>query len=452
VLVKASGFPSWLDEAWAEYGQKEIPGAGDNSRISAFMRELGHGELARDETPWCAAFVGACLERAGIRSTRSLMARSYLRWGEALEAPAPGCIAVLSRGSNPAHGHVGFVLGTQSDGIFLLGGNQSNAVTVARFSKARLLGWRWPSNEPLRDVDRLFEACFQHVLKMEGGFTDDPVDPGGPTNKGITLRVYAAWKGLRLSGDSRSQLLAELKRISIEECRSIYFERYWKPSKSASFKPALALMHFDASVNHGVTGAARILQEASGAEIDGEIGPKTLAAVREQATWTLVENYANVRERKYRNMQHFWRFGRGWLNRIRKTLDAAEAIKRQFESLDHGEGRESPAVVKSDKGRETMPTRRGVQDGGAFGPEVEPKWWGESLTIWGALITAAATVLPVVGPLVGLDLTEDIVHRFGEQVVVIAQAVGGLAGIVMTIVGRARASRPLTSLPKSTGL
>jgi hypothetical protein len=92
-------------------------------------------------------------------------------------------------------------------------------------------------------------------------------------------------------------------------------------------------------------------------------------------------------------------------------------------------------------------TTRTPPEAGSFGPGAEPKWWGESLTIWGALITAAATVLPVVGPLVGLELSEEVIHRLGDQVVVIAQAIGGLVGIMMTIVGRVRANRPLTTLP-----
>ena len=71
------------------------------------------------------------------------------------------------------------------------------------------------------------------------------------------------------------------------------------------------------------------------------------------------------------------------------------------------------------------------------------KWWGQSLTIWGALITGASTVLPLLGPLVGLDITSDLVHQLGDQVVGVAQAVGGLVGTVLTIYGRTRATTRL---------
>ena len=153
-----------------------------------------------DEVAWCAAFVGACLERAGLATTRSLMARSYLRWGAALDELRSGAVAVLSRGTDPAAGHVGFLIGETAGHVILLGGNQSDAVTVAAFPNSRLLGLRWPQEQPLAAGPagaagarerRAVRAALAHVLEMEGGLTDDPYDPGGPTNLGITLRLYA---------------------------------------------------------------------------------------------------------------------------------------------------------------------------------------------------------------------------------------------------------------------
>ena len=75
--------------------------------------------------------------------------------------------------------------------------------------------------------------------------------------------------------------------------------------------------------------------------------------------------------------------------------------------------------------------------------EPESKWWVQSMTIWGALITTLSTVAPLLGPLLGLDITADLVRQFGEQLVAVLQAVGGLIGIVMTIYGRARATTRL---------
>jgi len=67
------------------------------------------------------------------------------------------------------------------------------------------------------------------------------------------------------------------------------------------------------------------------------------------------------------------------------------------------------------------------------------KWWAESLTIWGSIITALSTVLPLLGPIIGLDVSSGMVEEFGEQVVRLIQAVGGVAGTIMAILGRFRA-------------
>ena len=199
-----------------------------------------------------------------------------------------GAVAVLSRGSDPSAGHVGFLLGETDGHVLLLGGNQGDAVSVAAFPKTRLLGFRWPQAEPASQSDpslpapksdALFGQALAHVLEMEGGFTDDPYDPGGPTNRGITLKVFADWKGVPLNEANRAALKAELRRIPETAVRDIYFARYWAPAHCAELAAALAFFHFDAAVNHGVTGAMRLLQRAVDTDADGEIGPNTRAAI-----------------------------------------------------------------------------------------------------------------------------------------------------------------------------
>lgn len=74
---------------------------------------------------------------------------------------------------------------------------------------------------------------------------------------------------------------------------------------------------------------------------------------------------------------------------------------------------------------------------------IAAKWWGSSLTIRGALLTAASTVLPAVAAIVGID--GEAVRQLGDQTVNVIQAVGGLVGTGMTILGRLRATVPLTT-------
>ncbi len=129
--------------------------AASNPNVVRYYAEVGHAAVTDDAVAWCAAFLGACLERADIGSTRSLLARSYLSWGEALSEERHGAIAVLSRGSDPALGHVGFLVGTTPNDLILLGGNQGDAVSVQPFPRSRLLGLRWPATQPALHPPRL---------------------------------------------------------------------------------------------------------------------------------------------------------------------------------------------------------------------------------------------------------------------------------------------------------
>lgn len=94
---------------------------------------------------WCADFVNATLKQAGMPGTNSGMARSFLNYGQPVDAPQKGDIAVFRRGDpNGPYGHVGFYEGDDPNGIRVLGGNQGNAVSSAVYPRDALLGFRRP--------------------------------------------------------------------------------------------------------------------------------------------------------------------------------------------------------------------------------------------------------------------------------------------------------------------
>jgi len=445
--------PCWLELAWAGLGVAETPGPTHNARVVGYYADVGHPQVTDDETAWCAAFLGSCLERAGVRSTRSLMARSYLDWGEPQSEFRHGAIAVLSRTADPALGHVGFLVGQTEGTVILLSGNQGDRVCVEAFPRSRLLALRWPPNSPViteaeataagrgrgyprppAASDALFERALTHVLEMEGGYAEDAHDPGGPTNFGITLATYARHKGLELTPENHGQLKAELKAIPQATVRRIYRERYWLAASCPDLPAPLALFHFDAAVNHGLAGAARMLQEAIGAAVDGEVGPETLAKAASLPMAASLARYADIRRRQYRSLAAFWRFGRGWLARVERTLAAAHAIAALPAA--------NPSPQPQEKDPMTEPTETpAASEAPAEAPAT--KWWGHSMTIWGVAVTALSTVLPTVGPLIGLDITPEVVRQLGDQVVLAVQAVGGLAGTILTIYGRMRATTTL---------
>jgi uncharacterized protein (TIGR02594 family) len=123
---------------------------GDNPKVVAYFKDSGNAGVKNDETAWCAAFVGAMLERAGMDGTGKLNARSYLDWGKPVERKdaQPGDIVVFKRGNSSWQGHVAFFVKDRGALIDVLGGNQSNAVNIKGYQSSQLLGIRRAAQRP----------------------------------------------------------------------------------------------------------------------------------------------------------------------------------------------------------------------------------------------------------------------------------------------------------------
>ena len=133
------------DLAKAEVGTVEWA-KGDNPKVVAYFKDSGNPGVTNDETAWCAAFVGAMLRRAGVKSTGALNARSYLDWGTPVDRKnaQPGDVVIFKRGNSSWQGHVAFFVKDRGALIDVLGGNQSNAVNIKGYQAASLLGIRRP--------------------------------------------------------------------------------------------------------------------------------------------------------------------------------------------------------------------------------------------------------------------------------------------------------------------
>ena len=161
-----------------------------------------------------------------------------------------------------------------------------------------------------------FEACLAVVLAAEGGFVDDPADPGGATNLGITRATLSSWLG-------RLATIADVEALTPALAGAIYRARYWNPAHAGKCPPGVDLMVFDEAVNQGVGRAIASLQTAAGVAPDGAFGPATRAAIAAAAPAELIRAIAADRIRHYRALPTFPRFGRGWLARVDRTTGAA---------------------------------------------------------------------------------------------------------------------------------
>ena len=140
----------WISEAKSALGRHE---ARDRSWLMDWLKRDGRSLGDPAKNPWCGDFVETCIRIAlpdepllGALGSNPYWARNWLQFGQEVQ-PIPGAVLIFERGSG---GHVGFAIGQDDTHFHVLGGNQSDAVTIARIAKSRLLGARWPATVPPR--------------------------------------------------------------------------------------------------------------------------------------------------------------------------------------------------------------------------------------------------------------------------------------------------------------
>lgn len=153
-----------------------------------------------------------------------------------------------------------------------------------------------------------FEDFIGRVLTSEGGYVNDPRDPGSETKFGISKRSYPH---------------IDIKGLTRDQAVSIYRSDFWERVQGEKLPRAFAFQVLDAAVNHGIGNAVRWMQRAAGVADDGIIGPLTLAAVGRADASDLVLRFNGERLRFYAKLSTFDAFGRGWINRVAGNLDHA---------------------------------------------------------------------------------------------------------------------------------
>ncbi|QQG67025.1 glycoside hydrolase family 108 protein [Desulfobulbus oligotrophicus] len=149
-----------------------------------------------------------------------------------------------------------------------------------------------------------FDRAIVHVLANEGGYSNNPKDPGGETMWGITRATATA------AGYS-----GEMKDLPLRIAKKIYRERYWR-LEYERMPYVVAVQVFDAAVNSGPVAAIKWLQQAVGTRQDGVIGPLTMAAVGRRDPLQIVLRFCSARLKFLTSLPTWPSFGRGWVNRI----------------------------------------------------------------------------------------------------------------------------------------
>lgn len=145
-----------------------------------------------------------------------------------------------------------------------------------------------------------FDTAFDRLMGHEGGYVDNPADPGGETNWGISKRQYPD---------------VDIKNLTRDQAKAIYRRDFWDRGQMDEYDPAIAFQVFDFAVNSGIETAIRKLQAAVGVADDGHIGPVTVAAIKNRGVNDIIMLLTAERieyQAKLKNGDTFWR---GWMRR-----------------------------------------------------------------------------------------------------------------------------------------
>ena len=248
-----------------------------------------------------------------------------------------------------------------------------------------------------------FPRALQRVLAHEGGYINHPSDPGGATNRGVTFRVYDAYrrrKGLPTQ---------DVRRITADEIAEIYKLQYWDVVKADELPPGVDYVLFDGAVNSGPSQSIKWLQRALGnVVVDGVMGQATLAAVAGHNSMPrLIDAICDRRMAFLKALRTWGTFGRGWSARVDGVRRTAKSLALGAATIDLDRPKPTPKAPINDakpppgKGAADATTGGGIATGGLGGlletirQQLEPyagalEWVGwivAGLVIAGAVLT-----------------------------------------------------------------
>nr|VFK08776.1 MAG: Lysozyme family protein [Candidatus Kentron sp. LPFa] len=157
-----------------------------------------------------------------------------------------------------------------------------------------------------------FENALKHVLVHEGGYVDHPKDPGGATNRGVTLETFRRFYGNQMGKE-------DLKAITDEQLGHIYKTGYWDKCRCDELPEGVDYVVFDQAVNSGPGRSAKWLQKTIGVPVDGGIGPQTIGAACQCSSPQVVGDMCEERlgfMKRIGNGELWETFGRGWQRRV----------------------------------------------------------------------------------------------------------------------------------------
>ena len=191
-----------------------------------------------------------------------------------------------------------------------------------------------------------FNDAFDFVVGAEGGFGNDRHDRG---NWDTGIVGDGNLKGTKFGISAMSYPGLDIKKLTLEDARKIYYDDYWHPMRCHLISYPKGLCLFDSAVNQGKRRASRFAQKSAGVTDDGIIGNQTLDALHSIADDMFVDLFLGYREYHYRSLSTFDRYGKGWLNRLEHVRSEALAGMPWLMLTNDNDIHDSPEICRSNR-------------------------------------------------------------------------------------------------------
>lgn len=162
-----------------------------------------------------------------------------------------------------------------------------------------------------------FETAFKNSIGHEGGYQNNPNDRGNWTSGKVGVGEL---KGTKYGISAMAYPHLDIKNLTLEQAKAIYWSDYWTKAKCEQLPDSLAVQFFDAIINHGISGASKILQRAIGVKDDGIIGNVTLTKIKSLDEFTLCARFLAQRLSDMTTYDKWPENSRGWSRRIADNL------------------------------------------------------------------------------------------------------------------------------------
>jgi len=161
-----------------------------------------------------------------------------------------------------------------------------------------------------------YDEALRRLLVHEGGYSNHPADPGGPTNFGITIHDYRKY----VKPDAAA---ADLRAMPVGQANAIYRSKYWNAMRCDELPAGVDYCIFDYAVNSGTGRAPKVLQRILGATVTGGLDDVTVRLARAREAKTLIDSICNERLRFLKSLGTWPVFGTGWGRRVAEVRAAA---------------------------------------------------------------------------------------------------------------------------------